>query len=257
MPAFTEITPQNLMRLLGTPAVPEIWDVRLLEDRAEAPFSIPTARQLPFETAINTAPNGPVVIVCHRGKKISHGVAAHLRAKGFAAEVLSGGSVAWAEADLPRIPLAVVPARPVWVTRHRPKIDRIACPWLLRRWVDPATTILFVQPSEVMAVAERFGATPFDMDGCDWGHDGPLCSFDTMLAKFGLQTEPLQRLANVIRAADTDQLESCPQAAGLLAISVGLSRAHKCDQAQLDAAMPLYDALYRWARDGYDEGHDT
>jgi hypothetical protein len=170
--------------------------------------------------------------------------------------VLEGGTLAWAEAGLPMVPLAALPPGPLWVTRHRPKIDRIACPWLIRRFVDPAASFLFVAPAEVQAVADRFSATPFDIDGVHWSHRGERCTFDTMIQEFGLSTPALDRLATVVRAADTDRHDLAPQAAGLLAVSVGLSRLFRDDLQQLDAGMNLYDALYRWARDGHDEGHD-
>lgn len=143
-----------------------------------------------------------------------------------------------------------------WITRERPKIDRIACPWLIRRFVDPAAEFLFVVPAEVTAVADRFTATPFDIERVPFSHRGDRCSFDAMLDDFHLHTEPLDRLALVVRAADTDRHDLSPQAAGLLAISVGLSRQHRDDLAQIEAGMAVYDALYRWARDGYEEGHD-
>ena len=115
---------------------------------------------------------------------------------------------------------------------------------------------LFVSPSEVAGVAERYGATPFDVEDVFWSHRGPMCTFDTMLDEFGLRTEPLDRLSKVVRGADTNAHELAPEAAGLLAISVGLSRQYRDDTAQLDAGIALYDALYRWARDGANEGHD-
>ena len=142
------------------------------------------------------------------------------------------------------------------MTRERPKIDRIACPWLIRRFIDPEARFLFVRPSEVLAVAEKFGATPFDVEGVRWSHDGPECTFDTMVKAFGLSSPALERLALVVRAADTDRHDLSPQAAGLLALSVGLSRHYRDDLQQLEAGMAMYDALYRWARDGHDEGHD-
>ena len=154
------------------------------------------------------------------------------------------------------IPLAALPAPSLWVTRHRPKIDRIACPWLIRRFIDPAAQFLFVTPSDVLAVAEKFSATPFDVEAVFWSHRGDHCTFDTMISEFGLGTDALHRLALVVRAADTDRHDLAPQAAGLLALSVGLSRQYRDDLEQLDAGMALYDALYRWARDGFDEGHD-
>lgn len=143
-----------------------------------------------------------------------------------------------------------------WVTRERPKIDRIACPWLIRRFIDPTAPVLFVAPSEVEAVAGRFGAIPFDIEGVTFSHRGERCSFDALLDDFQLHTEALDRMAAVIRGADTDRHDLAPQAAGLLALSVGLSRMFRDDLQQLDAGIALYDALYRWARDGHEEGHD-
>lgn len=260
MPAFGEIAPAALSRLIGTPDAPALIDVRLPEDIAADPRVIPIARLCAHpDVAALSAWIGarPAVIVCHRGRKLSHGAAAILRSLGHRAEVLEGGHVAWAEIGLPLTLLDRLPPRGhAWVTRARPKIDRIACPWLLRRFVDPEARVLFVPASEVLAVAERFGATAFDAPGAPHEHDGDLCTFDTLLRHFSLATEPLERLATVIRAADTDRHDLAPQAAGLLALSVGLSRLHRDDHAQLEAALPLYDALYRWARDGHEEGHD-
>ena len=146
--------------------------------------------------------------------------------------------------------------RTVWVTRQRPKIDRIACPWLIRRFVDPRAQFLFVASSDVLDVAEKFDATPFDIEGVAWSHKGEFCTFDTMLDAFTLRTPPLDHLATIVRGADTNRHDLAPEAAGLLAASLGLSRMYRDDLAQLDAAMGLYDAFYRWARDATDEGHD-
>jgi hypothetical protein len=140
----------------------------------------------------------------------------------------------------------------------RPKIDRIACPWLIRRFVDPRAVFLFVPPSEVQAVAERFEATPFDIEGEEifWSHRGELCTFDVMIQEFGLTTEPLQRLALIVRGADTARLDLAPEASGLLAASLGLSRMFTDDLAQLEAGLLLYDAFYRWCRDATGETHN-
>jgi hypothetical protein len=144
------------------------------------------------------------------------------------------------------------------VTRARPKVDRIACPWLIRRFVDPTAVFLFVAPAEVMDVADRFSATPFDIDrpGVHWSHRGEKCTFDVMVEEFGLLTEPLKRLATIVRGADTGRPELAPESAGLLAASLGLSRMYADDLAQLEAGMTLYDSFYRWCRDATDEGHD-
>jgi rhodanese-related sulfurtransferase len=259
MPSPTQITSAQLMRLIGTPDAPVILDVRIPEDLAADPRLIPGSTALPH-TGFHPAPahlqGQSVVITCQRGKKLSEGVAALLRTQGINAESLEGGSEGWAAASLPMIPLAALPPSNFWVTRHRPKIDRIACPWLIRRFIDPTARFLFVAPAEVSAVAERFNATPFDIEGVTFSHRGDGCSFDALLDDFALHTDALDRLALVIRGADTDRHDLAPQAAGLLAVSVGLSRMFRDDLEQLEAGIALYDALYRWARDGYDEGHD-
>ena len=135
-----------------------------------------------------------------------------------------------------------------WVTRERPKIDRIACPWLIQRFIDPEAEFLYVPAADVLRVAVQTGATPYDVPGVEMGHVGELCSFDAFLAKHGLTDPALVRLATIVRGADTDRLELAPQSAGLLAISLGLSRCHADDHAMLAHGMVLYDALYAWCR---------
>jgi hypothetical protein len=142
-----------------------------------------------------------------------------------------------------------------WVTREGVYADRIASAWLIRRFIDPRAVFLFVTPSEVDAVAERFTATPFDVEGVFWSHRGEKCTFDVMVEEFGLITEPMQQLAAIVRGADTGRFEVAPQSAGLLAASLGLSRMYSDDLAQLEAGMTLYDAFYRWCRDATDETH--
>lgn len=264
MAAPNEITPQQLLRLIGTPDAPMIVDISIDPDFTEDPFMIPGAVRHPHTDIaglLDLIGNKPVVITCQQGIKLSQGLVARLRADGYAAEYLSGGNYGWRDmADAPRIPAAVIPAlvdsHTLWVTRHRPKIDRIACPWLIRRFVDPGARFLFVSPAEVLGVADRYSATPFDIEDVFWSHRGKKCTFDTMLDEFGLHTPALDKLATVIRAADTNTQHLSPEAAGLLAMSVGLSRQFRDDTEQLAAGMTLYDALYRWARDGAGEGHD-
>ena len=258
MPHFGQITPAQAFRLIGTPEAPVIFDVRTAEDVAALPRMIPTSRHLPHTAiAAMTDLPGRAIVACTKGKKLSEGAAAWLRSQGWQAEVLEGGTLAWEAAGLPMLPLAALPAPGTpWVTRHRPKIDRIACPWLIRRFIDPTARFLYVAPAEVEPVADRFGAIPYDIENVTFSHRGEKCSFDALLDDFGLHTEALDRLATVVRGADTDRHDLAPQAAGLLALSVGLSRLYRDDLAQLDAGIALYDALYRWARDGHEEGHD-
>jgi hypothetical protein len=148
--------------------------------------------------------------------------------------------------------------RTIWVTRARPKVDRIACPWLIRRFVDPNAVLLYVAPGEVLAVAKRFGATPFDIDGAPFSDRDGRCSFEMLIDGLGLGAFPaLSELALIVRGADMAQPDVAPQAAGLLAMSLGLSRMYSDDLEQLEAGMLLYDALYRWCRDAGDETHDV
>lgn len=264
MTAPTEISVQNLARRIGLPDQPAVVDVCTPEDFAADPRLVPGAVRRDWrdpEAWANEFIGREVVVVCHKGKKLSQGVAAWLRHRGIAAESLEGGVVAWQAAELPMVRTQTLPprdasGRTVWVTRQRPKVDRIACPWLIRRFVDPNAVFLFVAPAEVEAVAERFAATPFDIDGIHWSHRGELCTFDVMIDEFGLAHPPLDRLATIVRAADTARLDLAPEAAGLLAASLGLSRMYKDDLVQLDQGLALYDAFYRWARDASGETHN-
>ena len=264
MPSPIEITVSQLSRLLGTAAAPTIVDVRIDADFALDPDFIPTAFRHPFDDISNLIPrlaNKPVAVYCQKGKKISQGVVSLLRASGIRAEILQGGHFAWRDAGEMRVPAASIPSGQPngstrWVTRHRPKIDRLACPWLIRRFVDPNAEFLFVAPSEVEAVAEKFSATPFDVEGGFWSHRGDGCSFDTMIEEFCLHSDALHRLATIVRGADTNRLDLAPQSAGLMAASLGLSRIYRDDHEQLESGMLLYDAFYRWSRDASSETHD-
>jgi len=142
-----------------------------------------------------------------------------------------------------------------WITRQRPKIDRIACPWLITRFIDKDAEFLFAPPAEVKRLAAELGATPFDVEGVELSHDGPLCSFDALLAKYHLEDPALQELAVIVRGADTAHLDLAPQAAGLLAISLGLSHNFQDDHEQLRHGMVIYDALYAWSRHVRGETH--
>ncbi|CUJ96172.1 hypothetical protein RUE5091_01632 [Ruegeria denitrificans] len=264
MPAPNSITPKQLMRLIGTPQAPVLIDICLDADFEADPYLIPGSMRYPAKDIKRIADkvgSRAVVIICQKGKKLSQGVVSWLRSEGCDAEYLEGGMFGWRDLPAaPRIPASAVPrgedGRSIWVTRHRPKIDRIACPWLIRRFVDPDAQFLFVAPPEVKATADVFGATPFDIEDTFWSHRQDRCTFDTMLDEFQLHTPTLERLATVVRAADTNRHDIAPEAAGLLAISVGLSRQYRDDHENLAAGLHLYDALYRWARDGFDEGHD-
>ncbi|MEM8743945.1 MAG: sulfurtransferase/chromate resistance protein [Pseudomonadota bacterium] len=259
-----QITIPQLSRLIGTPDAPVVIDVCIDEDFIADPRLIPTSFRHPHTDIAALGPalaGSDVVVICQKGLKLSQGAAAILRAHGVAASYLEGGVLGWAAADQPLIPSNKLPksissGNTLWVTRYRPKIDRIACPWLIRRFVDPGAEFLFVEPEQVLNVADRFDAVPFDIEGVFWTHRGETCTFDTMLEEFSLTTEPLVRLAKIVRGADTNRHDLAPEAAGLLAASLGFSQMYRDDLEQLDAGLALYDAFYRWARDASDEGHD-
>ncbi|MEI9924438.1 MAG: sulfurtransferase/chromate resistance protein [Bradyrhizobium sp.] len=265
MSSYTSISSDKLSRLVGTVNAPALIDVRLDEDFSTDPRLIPGASRRAHQSVQNWAQpliGQSVVVICQKGQKLSEGTAAWLRHDGIAAEILEGGHLAWTQANLPTVRAGKLPkrdgrGRTVWVTRSRPKIDRIACPWLIRRFVDPAAVFLFVTASEVEAVAQRFDAAPFDIGNVFWSHRGELCTFDVMIEEFGLATPPLLRLATMVRAADTGRLDLSPEAPGLLAASLGLSRMYSDDLEQLEAGLTLYDAFYRWCRDAVGETHTT
>jgi rhodanese-related sulfurtransferase len=267
MSALNTISVEKLIRLIGVPQGPSIIDVRTDEDFAADARLIPGAVRQPWAEVSAWAGDYAgkhVVVACREGHKLSQGAAAWLRSAGADAEALEGGIQAWQQAGHPMVPDAILPprdaqGRTIWVTRARPKVDRIACPWLIRRFVDPNAVFLFVAPAEVAGVAERFGATPFDVEGDDvvWSHDGERCTFDVMVEGFGLSSlRALDHLALIVRGADTARPDIVPEAAGLLALSLGLSRMFADDLEQLDAGMLIYDALYRWCRDATGETHD-
>jgi hypothetical protein len=143
-----------------------------------------------------------------------------------------------------------------WITRERPKIDRVACPWLIKRFIDRDAEFLFVPPAEVKRRAAETGAVPFDVEGVELSHDGPLCSFDALLAKYRLQDPALQEIALIVRGADTARLDLAPQAAGLLAISLGLSHNYRNDLEQIEHGFVIYDALFAWSNHVRGETHD-
>lgn len=264
MSSFQAISVEKLARLIGTPNAPVLVDVRVDEHFDADPRFIPGSFRRSHKTSAEWAQHyrgQDVVVICQQGLKLSEGAAAWLRQSGAPSEVLEGGYVAWRDAKLPLVPQEKMPkadqqGRTVWVTRSRPKVDRIACPWLIRRMIDPQAVFLFVAPSEVQAVAERFDATPFDIENTFWSHRGERCTFDVMIEEFGLAGAALDRLATIVRAADTARLDLAPEAPGLLAASLGLSRMYSDDLAQLEAGMLLYDAFYRWCRDATGETHD-
>ncbi|MPZ57421.1 MAG: sulfurtransferase [Rhizobiales bacterium] len=261
------ISPSDLWSRIGTADTPRILDVRRRDAYEAATGIIPASEW--FDPAAGDGwmqavdRSRPIVAACKAGHELSQMVAATLRQQGLAASVLAGGYAGWAEGGLPLVDKAAVsrfaPRRPsAWVTRRRPKIDRVACPWLIRRFIDAEARILFVDPSEVPDVARESGAVPFDIEGIELSHEGPRCTFDTMLKLFGLEAEPsLAHLALIVRGADTARPDLAPEAAGLHAVSLGLSAlAGDDDHALLPQGFAVYDALFAWLRFAAEERHN-
>jgi rhodanese-related sulfurtransferase len=262
MPIST-ISPEKLVRLVGTHKCPVLIDLRSDEAFGADTRFIPASLRRRPEKYLDWTPQlagRAAVIICQDGLTLSPGIAAALRHDGVPAETLEGGFEAWKKSgavcvEARHLPSCDQQGRTLWVTRERPKVDRIACAWLIRRFVDPLAVFLFVPPAAVADAAAQMRAAPFDVPDVFWSHRGEKCTFDVMVEEFGLATEPLLRMARIIRGADTNRLDLAPEAAGLLAVSLGLSRMHADDLAQLEAGMTLYDAFYRWCRDAADETH--
>jgi rhodanese-related sulfurtransferase len=196
-----------------------------------------------------------VVAYCVRGHEVSQGVAKALEEHGIRAHYLEGGIEAWKAKEGP---LDHKPAGgdTRWVTRERPKIDRIACPWLVARFVDRDAEFLYVPTKQVRDTAEARDAVPYDVPDVHFTHEGDLCSFDAFIKHYRLGADPaLERLALIVRGADTGKLDLAAQAPGLAAVSLGLSRIFPDDHEMLKHGMVVYDALYTWCREGQDEVH--
>jgi len=266
-PKNYSISPTELWHLIGTASAPQIVDVRRRDIYEANPGLLPTSvwrEPTEFANWVTTLDRTrPIVAACKAGKELSQFVTAELRGAGYNAAMLAGGYAAWNDAKLPLIDRKTaerfVPSRPsLWVTRRRPKIDRIACPWLIRRFIDADAKILFVDPDYVKEVAHETGGTPFDIANIEISHEGERCSFDTMLKLFGLESEPsLARLALIVRGADTARPDLAPEAAGLHAVSLGLSAlAGDDDHGLLERGFMVYDALFAWLRFAAEERHN-
>jgi rhodanese-related sulfurtransferase len=253
--------------LIGTADAPRLFDVRRRDIYESTPGLLPASEwHDPAEFARwgqTLDRQRPIAVACKAGKELSQFITAELRATGYDAAMLEGGYAGWSEAGLPLIDKKTVERfasrRPsLWVTRRRPKIDRIACPWLIRRFIDAEARILYVDPDTVSAVARETGGVPFDIEGVEISHEGERCSFDTMLKLFGLESElTLARLALIVRGADTARPDLAPEAAGLHAISLGLSAlAGDDDRGLLLQGFMVYDALLAWLRYAAQERHN-
>jgi len=246
------ISAGELYAHLGTALAPVLVDVRRqdafdADDRLiigaarHAPEEVDSwSRELPFART--------VVAYCSHGGNVSQGVAKTLRASGVKATYLEGGISAWQEMKLPTRRKLRGRADNKWVTREHPKIDRIACPWLISRFINPNARFIYVPPEQVTAVAEEIGGIPYDIKGTEFGHVGDRCSFDAIVRIFDIKDPALDRVATVVRGADTSRRDLAPECDGLYAISFGLSANFPDDHEMLNHGLVIYDALYTWCR---------
>lgn len=250
----------QLYARLGSALAPVVIDVRRPDAFAADDRLIISAFHRPHDQVAQWAqmlrPGHPVVVYCAHGREVSQGVASTLRRAGIEATYLEGGISAWKESGLPTRRKAAGIADDKWITRERPVIDRIACPWLISRFINPLAEFIFVPANEVLAVAKQAGATPYDVPGVEFTHVGEGCSFDTFVAKYGLERDPaIVTIAAIVRGADTDRHDLTPQSAGLLAISMGLRDLSPDDHEVLRHGFVIYDALYAWAKSRQSETH--
>ena len=260
-PQPSSTSPAVCASLVGTPAAPLFVDVRKSEDFAASDYFIPGSIRWDYHAnqpePVEVKGATRAVAYCVKGLNVGITGADKLRAPDRDARFLEGGLRQWMESGAPRVkkrPDLGVTGESVsrWVTRARPKIDRIACPWLIRRFIDPRAEFFYVPTNEVFAFAKANNAIAYDIPGAPIEHAGPLCSFDNFLRAFELTSPALERMAAIVRGADTDALNLAPQSAGLLAVSLGFSKNFSDDHAMLAAMMPVYDALYRWVLDAVD-----
>ena len=244
----------SLYSQLGSAAAPLVFDVRR-EPAFEADAQMIAAALRPAGDAVafatRLAARKPIVVYCVKGHEVGRDAAAALSRAGHDAAYLEGGIEAWRAAGLPTIdkrPGWRVPGGSRWITRERPKIDRIACPWLIRRFIDPLATFDYVPTASVLVEAAARQAVPYDLPGAVVTHRGERCSFDALVEDFDLRDPALDLLATIVRGADTDRLDLAPQSAELLAASRELSHRYADDHEMLEHAMPLYDGLYASCR---------
>jgi rhodanese-related sulfurtransferase len=247
---------------LGLPDAAIICDVRDDADAAADTHFIPGAlREHPDDVvrwAKRLPRTRPVLVYCKQGNQISAFVAEKLTSMGYPASVLEGGLDAWREAGRPTVKARRefnVPGGSRWVTRERPRIDRLACPWLVRRFIDPKAIFFYTPAHQVRIEAQALNAEPYDIADVTFSHRGPRCSFDAFLDEFELHDAVLDQLAEIVRAADTGELARSREAPGLLAISLGMCANVADDLVLLEHAMPMYDALYAWCKKARGQTH--
>jgi rhodanese-related sulfurtransferase len=260
------IDPQALYGLVGTFRAPLVIDVRGRAAYDADPRQVPGAIRRSHEDVDDWARalerDCPIVAYSSHGEEVGLRVAERLRGLGFDARILAGGIEGWQALGAPTVKANGVTGVPGtqpsrWVTRARPKIDRIACPWLVRRFIDPLAEFHYVQADRVLEAAAELRATPYDVPDVQLTHRGDRCTFDSILADFGLAEPALDALATIVRGADTARLDLAPQVPGLLSLSLGLSVLCPDDHDMLERGMGIYDTFYTWLRAARHEGHDA
>jgi rhodanese-related sulfurtransferase len=252
------VSSADLYSRLGTAKAPLVLDVRRSQAfETDDRQIIGSVRRRPEEVADwqKALPDGrSVVAYCVHGHEVSQGVARALQNSGVQAAYLEGGIAAWKERRLPTRRKRGA-AENKWVTREHPKIDRIACPWLISRFVNPEAEFIYVPPTDVAKAAADLGGTPYDIKDAEFGHVGDQCSFDAIIRIYGIEDPALDRLATIVRGADTSRPDLTPQCEGLLAVSHGLSANFPDDHEMLKHGLVMYDALYTWCRSQRSSGH--
>lgn len=262
------IAPIDLLKRIGSDKSPIILDVRRDSSFLASAWVLPGAQRAahidPQVTGQLTGlshSQSDIVCYCVHGHNVSQMAVADLRSRGYRAAWLEGGFAAWEAEGRPLIARAPdAEARfgkgTIWVTRRRPKIDRVACPWFIRRFVDPKARFFFVEGAHALASAAELNAIAFDVEGAPVTHDGPRCSFDTLLDRYEVSDVSLRRLADIVRGADTANLGLGREAGGLLSISLGLSALESDDRVMLERGFHLYDGLYAYLRFASNEPHN-
>jgi rhodanese-related sulfurtransferase len=256
---LSSISQSHLYATIGSAAAPSVFDVRREEDLEPPSRLIVSACRRSPEGVEEWARDLPhdrlIVVYCTHGREVSQKTAAALRAIGYASVYLEGGIADWVRQGLPtRREIETLSYK--WITRERPKIDRIACPWLIRRFIDPNAQFLYVPTEKVIGLAKELGATPYDIEGVEFAHEGDRCSFDTIIRIYEITGAPLAHLAKIVRGADTSRHDLAPQCGGLFAISLGLSANFPNDHEMLGHGMVMYDSLYTWCRSLQAETHN-
>ena len=262
------ISVSQLIPLLGSKHSPLLLDVRRAAAfEADTVYIASATWRDPFaiDDWLKFMPfHRDIVVYCVHGHEISKNACSALRGAGLSARFLEGGIEDWKLAGGSTVGKGVMAAVPSavnkpskWITRARPKIDRIACPWLIRRFIDPLAEFIYVPSDRVSVEAQRLGAIPYDVPSVRFSHRGDRCSFDALIEDFRIDDPALHTLAVIVRGADTAKPELAPQSAGLLAVSLGLSALHADDHDMLAEGMNVYDALYAWISTARAEVHNA